>query len=147
VSASTADAGGDVAAVAAQRSRVSSGATAGRAASGVSSAGTARGTPAASSARRSGGSDSGTERTTTASRDHGTPSTRCARRSVSAAHAACRPGVGNTDTVAAPPSGSASGGATRTRPGPVPRSGSMARATASRTAGDPRWSSVSTAVF
>ncbi|WP_231951512.1 PD-(D/E)XK nuclease family protein [Nocardia terpenica] len=53
-----------------------------RRASGTSGFGCSTGTPAASRARRSGASDSGTERTTTAIRDHGTPSVRWARMAV-----------------------------------------------------------------
>jgi hypothetical protein len=64
-------------------SAASSGATAGWAASGSSSVPTSTGTPAEVSARRSGPMASAV-RTTTAISDHGTPSTRCARRRVSA---------------------------------------------------------------
>ncbi|MGY1807265.1 hypothetical protein ACI8AF_07825 [Blastococcus sp. SYSU D00669] len=59
------------------------GATAGCAASGRSSEDTATGTPACASARRS-GPNATALRTTTAISDHGTPSSRCARRSRSA---------------------------------------------------------------
>ena len=73
---------------AAAASTVSSARTAGWSAGAVASAGVRTGTPAAASARGSTAAARGSDRTITAICDHGTPSTRCARRSVSAISAA-----------------------------------------------------------
>jgi hypothetical protein len=79
------------------------------------------------------------ERDRTAISDHGTPSTRWARRSRSAIHPASAAGEENTLTSTDPGSGAGApgspGGATRTRPSPDPARLRASRADASRTAG------------
>ena len=97
----------------AQRSRASSGRAPGSAASGSSSPATTAGTPPVASARRSSGTCCTADRTRTAIADQGTPSTRCARRSVSAMTAASWLALAATST--------------RTEPGAAPASGISSR--------------------
>ena len=81
---------------------MSSGRTPGSSGSGSSSPATVTGTPAAVSARRSAGTCRCAERTSTAIRSHGTPSARCARRSVSATTAASCAWVSATQILTCP---------------------------------------------
>ncbi len=131
---------------AAQRRIASSGRTAACWASGSSSAGTATGTPAASMARRSTGRVFAVDRTSTAISDHGTPSSRCARRSWSAIQlASCAVEDSNrTCTLPVPVSCGLSG--VDSRVGETPGSRAASRRTAVATFGAIRWFSASTTV-
>ena len=109
VSRSAADSSSSAPGCSAQRSRASRGRAPGSAASGSSSPATTAGTPPVASARRSSGTCRTADRTRTAIDDHGTPSTKWARRSVSAMTAASWLALDAMSTRAVPAVAVASG--------------------------------------
>ncbi len=117
-------------------STVNNGRTAGCCARGSSSTTVATGTPAVAKARCSNGSDCVADRMSTAISDHGTPSSRWARRNWSATHAASAVAVGSNRTRTVPAVAFGAGDTNRCAdvPGRVP----AMRATVSYTAGASR---------
>ncbi|RAN96047.1 Platelet binding protein GspB [Micromonospora saelicesensis] len=140
-SSATADSSSSRSGSSAQRSRSSSGATAGCRCRGRSSPCTTVGTPAACSARRKVGSCNAVDRTSTAIRDQGTPSSRWAERSAWASQAASLVAERKVCTSTTP--GGASGRGCSRRCAAGPRSRRPSRAIAASRPGPARYDVVS----